>query len=260
MKRMQIDQTDGIDRQEISPVNPIESAMFLSVKDITHYYDKRCALDQFSVSVPSGKVTALLGPNGAGKSTVFKLLAGLIKRQSGSYHLGRTPVTNEMSHLFQKIGFVFQEQTLDMGRTGLDNLKYSAGLHGLWGTAAHDAIKRVTALFNCDDMLKRPIRTMSGGERRRIEIARALIHRPNWLLLDEPSVGLDISSRRQLSDELHRLVHEQGLGILWCTHVTDELRPEDELVILNRGVICLTGQCGSAEALLKTYHEAVLHS
>lgn len=234
-------------------------AMHLSVNDITHHYGKRCALDQFSISIPSGKVTALLGPNGAGKSTVFKLLAGLIKRQSGSYHLDHTPVTDEMSHLFQKIGFVFQEQTLDMSRTGLDNLHYSAGLHGLWGLTARDAIKRVTTLINCEDTLKRPIRTMSGGERRRIEIARALIHQPDWLLLDEPSVGLDISSRRQLSEELHRLVQEQHLGILWCTHVTDELRPEDDLVILNQGKICFTGHCGSPEALLQTYHDAVPH-
>ncbi len=233
--------------------------MHLSVNDITHHYGKRCALDQFSISIPSGKVTALLGPNGAGKSTVFKLLAGLIKRQSGSYHLDHTPVTDEMSHLFQKIGFVFQEQTLDMSRTGLDNLHYSAGLHGLWGLTARDAIKRVTTLINCEDTLKRPIRTMSGGERRRIEIARALIHQPDWLLLDEPSVGLDISSRRQLSEELHRLVQEQHLGILWCTHVTDELRPEDDLVILNQGKICFTGHCGSPEALLQTYHDAVPH-
>ena len=234
-------------------------AMHLSVNDITHHYGKRCALDQFSISIPSGKVTALLGPNGAGKSTVFKLLAGLIKRQSGSYHLDHTPVTDEMSHLFQKIGFVFQEQTLDMSRTGLDNLHYSAGLHGLWGLTARDAIKRVTTLINCEDTLKRPIRTMSGGERRRIEIARALIHQPDWLLLDEPSVGLDISSRRQLSEELHRLVQEQHLGILWCTHVTDELRPEDDLVILNQGKICFTGHCGSPEALLQTYYDAVPH-
>lgn len=234
-------------------------AMHLSVNDITHHYGKRCALDQFSISIPSGKVTALLGPNGAGKSTVFKLLAGLIKRQSGSYHLDHTPVTDEMSHLFQKIGFVFQEQTLDMSRTGLDNLHYSAGLHGLWGLTARDAIKRVTTLINCEDTLKRPIRTMSGGERRRIEIARALIHQPDWLLLDEPSVGLDISSRRQLSEELHRLVQEQHLGILWCTHVTDELKPEDDLVILNQGKICFTGHCGSPEALLQTYHDAVPH-
>lgn len=234
--------------------------MYLSAKDITHHYGKRCALDRFSISIPSGSVTALLGPNGAGKSTVFKLLAGLIKRQSGHYHLDHTPVTEEMSRLFQKIGFVFQEQTLDMGRTGLDNLRYSAGLHGLWGPAAGDAIKRVTTRLDCEDTLKRPIRTMSGGERRRIEIARALIHQPDWLLLDEPSVGLDISSRRQLSDELHRLVQEQDLGILWCTHVTDELRPEDDLVILNQGKICFTGHCGSPEALLQTYHEVVPHS
>ena len=233
--------------------------MPLSVNDITHHYGRRCALDQFSISIPSGKVTALLGPNGAGKSTVFKLLAGLIKRQSGSYHLDHTPVTEEMSHLFQKIGFVFQEQTLDMGRTGLDNLRYSAGLHGLWGQAAGDAIQRVTALFSCADTLNRPIRTMSGGERRRIEIARALIHQPDWLLLDEPSVGLDINSRRQLSDELHRLVQEQDLGILWCTHVTDELRPDDDLVILNQGKIRFTGLCGSPETLLQTYHEVVPH-
>lgn len=231
--------------------------MLLSVKEVTHHYGKRCALDQFSISIPTGKVTALLGPNGAGKSTVFKLLAGLIRRQSGTYYFDRTPVTQEMSHLFQKIGFVFQEQTLDIGRTGLDNLRYSAGLHGLWGQGAGDAIARVTTLFNCADTLNRPIRTMSGGERRRVEIARALIHQPDWLLLDEPSVGLDIGSRSELSNELHRLVREQDLGILWCTHVTDELRPEDDLVILDKGKICFTGHCGSPESLLQTYHEVV---
>ena len=227
------------------------------MSNISHSYGKQTALDCFSATLPRGEITALLGPNGAGKSTLFKLISGLLKRQHGSFSLDGQSIDTRTPHIFRNIGFVFQEPSLDPGRTGLSNLRYAAGLHGFAGQQASKRIEAVCNLLQCHSVLNRPIRTLSGGEKRRIEIARALLHRPTWLLLDEPRVGLDIDSRAQLSGDLHRLSQQSELGILWCTHITDELEANDQLVIIANGRNCFSGKCGSQEELLLKYREVV---
>jgi ABC-2 type transport system ATP-binding protein len=203
--------------------------MALSIQDASYSYGKAVALKNFSSCFEPGAVTALLGPNGAGKSTLFKLISGLIRRQSGDFSLDGESWTSHSPKIFQKFGFVFQEPALDSMRSGLANLKYAAGLHGL----------------------DRP------KTKQRIEIARALIHKPKWLLLDEPSAGLDINSRAKLSLDLHSLASNKGLGILWCTHVTDELCPQDALVILINGENRYSGSCGSQDEMIRTYNQMV---
>ncbi len=231
--------------------------MTLLVKNLTHRYGRFLALDNFNASFQGGKITALLGPNGAGKSTLFKLISGLITTQAGEFELNTDSWKSPSPLILKKMGFVFQEPALDTMRTGHANLKYAAGLHRLDKKTAHKQIIEVTTLLKCNDFIDRPIRTLSGGERRRIEVARALIHKPEWILLDEPTVGLDIDSRNQLSEDLHALSKNQHIGIVWCTHITDELRPDDNLIIITGGQNKFTGECGDQDQLMQTYRKVV---
>ena len=231
--------------------------MTLLVKNLTHRYGRFLALNNFNASFQGGKITALLGPNGAGKSTLFKLISGLVTTQTGGFQLNADTWKSPSPLILKKMGFVFQEPSLDTMRTGHANLAYAAGLHRLDKKTAQRQIIKVTTQLKCEDFINRPIRTLSGGERRRIEVARALIHRPEWILLDEPTVGLDIDSRNQLSDDLHALSTDQHIGIVWCTHITDELQPDDNLIIITEGKNKFTGKCGTQEQLMQTYRKVV---
>jgi ABC-2 type transport system ATP-binding protein len=227
--------------------------MHLALRNLTHRYGDRLALNDLSLSFSAGEVTALLGPNGAGKSTLIKLLAGLLPLQQGEFEVeGRTKraITPEVLASF---GFVFQEPALDMMRSGESNLHYAAGLHGMNRKTRDERVNWVSDLLNVQHLIGRKPTALSGGERRRIEIARALLHKPQWLMLDEPSVGLDIDSRLQLAEDIHQLGRNENIGILWCTHITDELRPEDQLLIMTKGEVRYQGVCGSPEELMQTY-------
>lgn len=227
--------------------------MSLTLHDISHHYRHLCALNTLNATFETGHVHAVLGPNGAGKSTLFKLIAGLIPLQAGQISLDGTPIVWGSHQHLKRFGCVFQETALDPMRTGRANLMYAAGLHGL---SARDSRLRVDTLakqLHCADFLDRPVAELSGGQRRRIELTRALIHEPDWLLLDEPSAGLDIDSRRQLSLDIHHMTSERQCGVVWCTHITDELLPEDRLMIMRRGQLIACGPCGSQAELMARY-------
>lgn len=231
--------------------------MTLCIENLTHHYRTRLALNGLSARFETGEITAILGPNGAGKSTLFKLMAGLIPCQHGQILLDGSPLHAASRHRIGELGFVFQEPALDMMRTGHANLVYAAGLHGLSRAHSERQIETTCTLLHCDHVLDRPVSQLSGGERRRIEVARALIHQPRWLLLDEPSVGLDIDSRRQLSKDIHTMAQEQQIGVVWCTHITDELEAHDRLIIMDQGVTRFSGLCGTPAELLERYRTEV---
>ncbi len=217
--------------------------MTLSVDALSFRYGDRVALDDVGFRVERGRFCALLGPNGAGKSTLFALLTRLFVAPSGRIEVAGIDLARTPRAALARIGIVFQQPTLDLDLTVRRNLTYAAALHGLSGRAA---AVRIDAALDRLDMGARAgerARDLNGGHRRRMEIARALVHGPDVLLLDEPTVGLDIASRAAITAHVHDLAAE-GLTVLWATHLVDEVRPEDALVVLHRGRVVETGAGG----------------
>ena len=232
--------------------------MKFAVKNLTHNYSKKVqAIRDFSTELHSQKVTALLGPNGAGKSTLFKILAGLIRQTSGTIEINGTSWDRNDPEPLGKIGFVFQDPTIDGMRSGIANLTYAGQLQGLSNNTLKPRIDELITKFDMGDYVKRPVGSLSGGQRRRLEIARALIHRPIWLFLDEPSTGLDIDNRLKLSETLHSLVTAEGCGVLWCTHIPDELRSGDSIIMMKEGEKIFDGQFDSLEQVMTQYQSLV---
>lgn len=229
-----------------------------SIQQLSHTYSGKVdALKGLSFSVQSKKVTALLGPNGAGKSTLFKILAGLIQPTSGSIAINGAEWDRNNPEPLGHVGFVFQDPTIDRMRSGQANLTYAAQLQGLTKQQFVPRIQELIEAFQMEEFIVQPAGSLSGGQRRRLEIARALIHRPSWLFLDEPSTGLDIDNRVRLSEILHQLAESEGCGVLWCTHIPDELKADDHVVIMNRGQNVFEGSFDSLEQLMAQYHHLV---
>jgi ABC-2 type transport system ATP-binding protein len=235
--------------------------MKFSIKNLSHtYIGKVDALRDLTLDLQSNSVTALLGPNGAGKSTLFKVLAGLIQPTNGQIEIDGCVWDRYDARPLGQIGFVFQDPTVDSMRTGQANLIYAARLQGLVTHQFAPRIDELIEAFQMSEFIRRPVGSLSGGQRRRLEIARALIHRPGWLFLDEPSTGLDIDNRLRLSEHLHELVKSEGCGVLWCTHIPDELRPGDNVVIMNQGQKVFAGSFDSLDELMIRYNELVTTS
>lgn len=230
----------------------------ISVNGLTHTYGKKVALDEVSFEIGQGSFCALLGPNGAGKSTIFSLLCRLYVAQTGSIEVCGYQLASESSNALAKIGIVFQQPTLDLDLTVRQNLTYFAGLQGLsikeGMLSAEAALDRLEMLERIDEK----VRALNGGHRRRMEIARALIHKPQVLLLDEPTVGLDTQSRQQITEHVHTLAAEDGITVLWATHLVDEVWPNDRLIILHQGQVIKDGICRKItgrKTLQKTFAE-----
>ncbi len=232
--------------------------MKFAVKNLSHIYSKKVqAIRNLSIELNSNKVTALLGPNGAGKSTLFKILAGLIRQTTGTIEINGASWDRNDPEPLGKIGFVFQDPTIDGMRSGMANLTYAGQLQGMDKNTLKLRINELVATFEMGDYVTRPVGSLSGGQRRRLEIARALIHRPIWLFLDEPSTGLDIDNRLRLSEILHSLVSIEGCGVLWCTHIPDELRSGDNLIIMKKGEKVFDGHFDSLDQVINEYQSLI---
>ncbi len=206
----------------------------LEVSDLGYSYGAKRALDGVSFALRSGRFCALLGPNGAGKSTLFALLTRLFVTGEGRITVASHDIASEPRAALSKMGVVFQQPTLDLDMTVAMNMRYFAALHGI---AGREAARRSQAALERLDMAERAgekVRSLNGGHRRRMEIARALIHKPEVLLLDEPTVGLDAKSRHAIVAYVHELA-EAGLAVLWATHLVDEIRDSDDVIVLHRG-------------------------
>ena len=217
------------------------SAPALVVRDVSYAYGARRALDAVDLTVRHGRFTALLGPNGAGKTTLFSLITRLFDTRQGSIEIEGRVLAQAGARALAPIGVVFQQLTLDLDLTVRQNLRYFGALRGL---PRRQVDERAEALLGALDMAERSaekVRTLNGGHRRRVEIARALLHRPRLLLLDEPTVGLDIGSRQGILDHTRKLVGDAGLGLLWATHLIDEIAPGDRVLVLHEGALLADG-------------------
>jgi ABC-2 type transport system ATP-binding protein len=234
---------------------PRQSA--LTIEGVSHSYGARRALDDVSFTVAPASFTALLGLNGAGKSTLFSLITRLFGVQAGhigifGYDIGRDP-----GEALRRMGVVFQPRTLDLDLSVTQNLQYHAALHGIDRRQARSRAGELLARIGLADRSGSKVRDLSGGQMRRLEIARALLHRPRLLLLDEATVGLDVKARADILGHVRRLVTEQGIGVLWATHLFDEIISGDNLVVLHQGRI-LAG--GAVERIVAEAKADDLHS
>ncbi|SFU83034.1 ATP-binding cassette domain-containing protein [Halomonas korlensis] len=213
----------------------------LSVRDLGFSYSGQPVLESLSFVLRAGEFAVLLGPNGAGKTTLFSLITRLYAYRQGGICIGGHDLNRHSVQAHARMGVVFQQPTLDLDLTVRQNLTYHAALHGMAPAEARRRASLQLARVGLQDSLRQRVRHLSGGQRRRIEIARGLLHDPQLLLLDEPTVGLDIASRRALVDHVHQLCREQGVAVLWATHLIDEVHPDDRVIVLHRGQIRADG-------------------
>ena len=213
----------------------------LEVQGLSKSYGPLKALDDASLAVARGEFVGLLGPNGAGKTTLFQILSGLFVADGGSVHVLGHDIRHSATAALAGIGVVFQQPTLDLDLSVLANLRFSARMHGMPRALRRERIGAELERLGLDEVASAPARTLSGGNRRRVELARALVHEPSVLLMDEATVGLDPASRRQLLDYVLDLRRERSVGVLWATHLVDEVERADRVVILHRGRVVDVG-------------------
>lgn len=206
----------------------------LKVDGVSKSYGPTKALDSLSLRVEQGEFVALLGPNGAGKSTLFQLLTGLFVPDEGAIEVAGHDLRRNARAALARLGVVFQQPTLDLDLSVVANLRFHARLHGM-GRKAKPRIDEELVRIGQAERGRDPARALSGGNRRKIELARALLHEPALLLMDEPTVGLDPGSRELLVDYVHKLCAERGMGVLWATHLVDEAERAHRVIVLHKG-------------------------
>ncbi|MGJ0486764.1 MAG: ABC transporter ATP-binding protein [Methylomicrobium sp.] len=213
----------------------------LSVRDVSFSYRTKQALDRVGFEIRPGHCTMLLGPNGAGKSTLFSLITRLYDTPSGRIELCGYDIKKQTTKALAYLGIVFQQTTLDLDLTVQQNLRYHAALHGLSGKIAKARIQEELERLDMFERRFEKVRQLNGGHRRRVEIARALLHKPALLLLDEPTVGLDVPSRTSIVEYVHSLARTGNIAVLWASHLIDEIYPDDRLIVLHKGKIRADG-------------------
>jgi ABC-2 type transport system ATP-binding protein len=209
----------------------------LLLDNVVKTYGPIRAVDGVTLKVCAGEFIALLGPNGAGKSTLFQLLSGLFVPDSGHIEIMGHDMLRDPVPALAKLGIVFQQPTLDLELTVTDNLLFHAGLHGIPHTVAKARIKAELARLDLAERARDKTVQLSGGNRRRIELARALLHEPRVLLMDEATVGLDPASRRDLFKLILTMRAERSVAVLWATHLCDEVSNADRVIVLHHGKV-----------------------
>ena len=213
----------------------------IAVHGVSHSFGARKALQDVSLTVPASRFTALLGLNGAGKTTLFSLITRLYDTQQGSIDVLGHRVSRDPGEALRLLGVVFQARTLDLDLSVMENLLYHAALHGIGTREARRRAQAVLADIDLADRAREQVRKLSGGQMRRVEIARALLHQPRVLVLDEPTVGLDVASKSAIVRQVRGLVRERGVAVLWATHLLDEVVPGDAVVVLHGGRVLAAG-------------------
>lgn len=234
----------------------------LRIHGLVKRYGARTALDALDLELPTGQWVALLGPNGAGKSTLFQVLTGLFAADAGDVTVDRLSLRTQATQALRHIGVVFQQMSLDLDLSVRRNLQFHADLHGLPRAVAAERIAEGCAALGIAGDLSRPVRELSGGNRRKVELVRALLHRPKLLLMDEPTVGLDPKSRRDLLAAIRADVAARGSTVLWATHLVEEAEAADRVLVLHRGRLLADGTPADVTAALggATLEQAFIHA
>jgi len=222
----------------------------LQIEALTKRYGDRAALNQLSFTLDAGCFAALLGPNGAGKSTLFQVLTGLFAADAGEVRVDGHSLRSDAVSALRHIGVVFQQMSLDLDLSVQRNLRFHADLHGLPRALAAERITAGCEGAGLSKDLDRLVRELSGGNRRKVELVRALLHRPGLVLMDEPTVGLDPKSRRDLRNAIHDDVRQRGSSVLWATHLVEEAEAADRVLVLHKGQLLADGTPAEVAAAL----------
>ena len=231
-------------------------SIILDIKSLSKSYGKLKALNDVTFSLSEGEYAALLGPNGAGKTTLFQILTGLFVSDNGEVFVNNYNMRNNAIKALAHIGVVFQQITLDLDLTVIDNLKFHSNLHGITEKEFKNRVTEELEQVNLSDRINDKVRALSGGQKRRVELARSLLHKPKLLLLDEPTVGLDPQSRRDLLEYVLKLKKERKMAVLWATHLVDEAEKSDTVIVLNQGKIIKKSK---PETIIKEFNSESLH-
>src|SRR5579862_3145349 len=215
----------------------IRTAPALLLENVVKTYGSIRAVNGVSFLARPGEFIAQLGPNGAGKSTLFQLLSGLFVPDSGRIEVMGHDMTRDAVPALARLGIVFQQPTLDLELSVTSNLLFHAGLHGIPRSIARPRIESELARLGLAGRAHDKAAQLSGGNRRRVELARALLHEPRVLLMDEPTVGLDPQSRSDLLKLLLAMRRERAVAVLWATHLTDEVVDADRVIVLHHGKV-----------------------
>lgn len=207
----------------------------ISVSRLVHRYGERTALAGLDLEVDRGEIFALLGPNGGGKTTLFRLLSTLIPLQEGEIRVLGHDVSRQTAEVRGRIGVVFQAPSLDKKLTVAENLRHQGHLYGMSGAGLRRRQDEMLARLGLADRRRELVETLSGGMRRRVELAKGMLHAPQLLLLDEPSTGLDPGARSDLWDYLRQVRERDGVTVVLTTHLLEEAEKADRLGILNAG-------------------------
>jgi ABC-2 type transport system ATP-binding protein len=207
----------------------------IRLENLSHSYGRRQALADLSLSILAGEIFVFLGPNGGGKTTLFRVLSTLIPQQSGTVEILGLGLRRDTTEIRRRIGVVFQAPSLDRKLTVAENIHQQAALYGLFGSELRRRREELLDQFALKDRASERVEKLSGGLRRRVELAKGMIHRPELLLLDEPSTGLDPGARADLWEYLQRARQESGVTIVLTTHLLEEADKADRIAILNEG-------------------------
>ena len=219
-----------------APTNPV-----LQAQGLRKSYGPRVALQSVSLQLQAGEMVALLGPNGAGKSTLVQLLSGLFVPDQGSIQILGHDMRTQAPRALAGLGVVFQQSALDADLSVQANLLFHTDLHGIPRRVALQRIAEGLQQHGLQAERHAPVKALSGGNRRKVELVRALLHEPAFLLMDEATVGLDPASRKALVDSVYALTRSGAVAALWATHLVDEVEQADRVIVLNKGLVLFEG-------------------